>query len=51
MQAAEQDGFEHVPTRGDHFIYRRGSIVLSIPDHRTLKRGTASRLIKDMTDD
>jgi predicted RNA binding protein YcfA (HicA-like mRNA interferase family) len=33
-------GFEFRRQRGSHMIYRRGNVIVTIPNHRELDRGT-----------
>ena len=48
VRTFEKDGWRLVRQRGSHMIMARlgVSVVLSIPDHRELKRGTLRGLIR-----
>ena len=48
VRAFERDGWQLARQRGSHMVMRKPGIavVLSVPDHRELKRGTLRGLIR-----
>ena len=46
IRALEQLGFYVVRQRGSHIILRRGSAGCVVPNHRELKTGTLSGILK-----
>jgi predicted RNA binding protein YcfA (HicA-like mRNA interferase family) len=51
MRVARAEGWVHVRTNGDHFVFRKDGerLNLSIPDHATIREGTLRDLLKVMT--
>jgi predicted RNA binding protein YcfA (HicA-like mRNA interferase family) len=47
---AEQLGWRHSRTAGDHFIYKKPGVAhnLSVPGHREVRAGTLAKLVKTM---
>ena len=46
VRALERLGFEEVRQRGSHIITRRGSDGCVVPNHREIKTGTLSGVLK-----
>lgn len=46
MRALERLGFVVVRQRGSHFVLRRGTSGCVVPDHRELKIGTLTGILK-----
>lgn len=46
VRALERLGFAVVRQRGSHIVMRRGSIGCVVPNHRELKRGTLTGVLK-----
>ena len=46
IRALERLGFVVVRQRGSHIVLRRGSIGCVVPNHRELKTGTLSGVLK-----
>ena len=46
MKALERLGFEFIRQKGSHIVMRRGSYVCIVPNHRELKIGTLSGILK-----
>lgn len=42
----EKQGYMRMRQRGSHVVMRKGSIVCVIPDHREIKTGTLSGIIR-----
>ena len=43
----EDFGFEKIRQKGGHIRYKKGNIVTTIPNHKEVKRGTFSQILKD----
>jgi predicted RNA binding protein YcfA (HicA-like mRNA interferase family) len=50
MRIAEGEGWVHVRTRGDHYVFRKDGAPgnVAIPDHRTIAEGTLRAILKSM---
>jgi predicted RNA binding protein YcfA (HicA-like mRNA interferase family) len=46
IRALERLGFVVVRQRGSHIVLRRGSVGCVVPNHRELKTGTLSGVLK-----
>jgi len=46
VRALERVGFNVVRQRGSHMVLRRGSAGCVVPNHRELKNGTLSGILK-----
>jgi predicted RNA binding protein YcfA (HicA-like mRNA interferase family) len=46
VRALEHVGFKIVRQRGSHMVLRRGSAGCVVPNHRELKTGTLSGILK-----
>ena len=42
----EANGFSFTRQNGSHMILRKGSLTVSVPNHRALKTGTLSSIIR-----
>ena len=46
IRASQRLGFVIVSQRGSHIVLRRGSVGCVVPNHRELKTGTLSGVLK-----
>ena len=46
VKALERLGFEFIRQKGSHIVMRRGGDVCIVPNHRELKVGTLSGILK-----
>ena len=46
VKALERLGFEFIRQKGSHIVMRRGGYVCIVPNHRELKIGTLSGILK-----
>lgn len=46
VKALVKLGFTPVSHRGDHIVMQKDTVVLSVPLHRTLKKGTLHAILK-----
>lgn len=46
VKASEKSGFKFIRQKGSHIIMRRGQAVCVVPNHRELKLGTLTGILK-----
>ena len=46
VSALQRLGFEQIGQKGSHIKLRRGSLTVIVPNHREVRRGTLSTILK-----
>ena len=46
VRGLQRLGFERIGQRGSHIKLRKGQLTVIVPDHREVRRGTLSSILK-----